>query len=204
MQTSDPDARLMLAFRDGDASALAELYRRWSGPLRRFLRRLVGEGEMADDLTQETFVRVHGARERYSPDARFSTWLFRIGRNLALNELDRMRNRAPHVPAASGERDREEEAGGARPRLELVSGGADVDALADARRARERLQAELASLPERQRTALWLTAAEGQSYAEVAVVLDASEQSVKALVHRARAALVARMADEVADMREAR
>jgi DNA-directed RNA polymerase specialized sigma24 family protein len=45
---------------------------------------------------QETFIRVHGARERYSADARFSTWLFRIGRNLALNELDRAHRRLPH------------------------------------------------------------------------------------------------------------
>ena len=88
MQTSDPDARLMLAFREGDASALAELYRRWAAPVRRFLLRMVGEPAMAEDLTQETFVRVHGARDRYAPEARFSTWLFRIARNLALNELD--------------------------------------------------------------------------------------------------------------------
>jgi len=196
MQTSDPDARLMLAFREGDGEALAQLYRRWAGPLRRFLRHLVGEASMAEDLTQETFVRVHGARGRYSPDARFSTWLFRIGRNLALNELDRLRHRAPHLSTTTDEGTPD------RPTLELVDGGAGSDSLADARRAGRRLERELAALPERQRTALWLTAVEGRSYAEVAAVLEASPQSIKALVHRARAALAARMAEEAEEIRE--
>lgn len=199
MQTSDPDARLMLAFREGDESALAELYRRWAGPVRRFLRRMVGEPSMAEDLTQETFVRVHGARDRYAPEARFSTWLFRIARNLALNELDRARNSAPHWSTSPVD----EDGTSSRPPLELVAGGAAADAHADARRARRRLERELAALPERQRTALWLTAAEGQSHAEVAEVLETTPQSVKALVHRARATLVERMADEVSDLREA-
>jgi len=101
VQSSDPDARLMLAFRDGDAEALAALYGRWSGPLVRFLERLVRERATAEELMQETFVRIHGARDRYKPEARFSTWLFRIGRNLALNMADhgftvRNKNRIPN------------------------------------------------------------------------------------------------------------
>ena len=192
MQNSDPDIRLMLAFRDGDPAALSELYRRWAGPLLRFLERMVRDRATAEELMQESFIRVHGARDRYKPDARFSTWLFRIARNLALNELDRSRNRAPHV---STEVDEGEAA--QRAPLTLVSNQSSVDALVEARRESARMESELAGLPERQRSALWLTAVEGYSHEEVAEVLETTAASVKALVHRARAGLADRMTQEV-------
>lgn len=194
MQTPDPDAQRMLDFRAGDAQAFADLYRRWAGPLQRFLERMVRERATAEELVQESFLRVHDARARYEADARFSTWLFRIARNLALNELDRSRNRALHLSTdASAPGDDE-----ARPSLTLVAGGAGVDELADARRERKRLEGELEALPERQRTALWLAAVEGHSYAEIAEILETSPQSVKALVHRARARLADRMQSDAA------
>jgi len=190
MQISDPDARLMLAFREGDAAALSELYRRWAGPLLRFLTRMVREPGLAEELMQETFIRVHGARDRYVADARFSTWLFRIGRNLALNELDRSRNKSTHVSTDATETDEP-----SQPKLSLVSGGAPVDEVVEARRRAKRVEAELAELPERQRTALWLAAVEGYAYAEIAEVLETTPKSVKALVHRARANLADRMTE---------
>lgn len=188
MQTLDPDVRLMLAFRDGDEEALSVLYRRWAGPVQRFLERMVRERATAEELMQETFVRVHGARDRYEAEARFSTWLFRIARNLALNELDRARNKSAHLSTDGAAHDDDD-----RPALSLVSGGAGVDDLAHARRERRRVEAALEGLPERQRTALWLAAVEGHTYAEIGEVLDASPQSVKALIHRARANLADRM-----------
>jgi len=190
MQIGDPDARLMLAFRDGDATALSELYRRWAGPLLRFLTRMVREQGLAEELMQETFIRVHGARDRYVADARFSTWLFRIGRNLALNELDRARNKSPHLSADAMDEDEP-----SRAKLSLVSGGAPVDEEVDARLRAKRVEVELAALPERQRTALWLAAVEGYAYAEIAEVLETTPKSVKALVHRARANLADRMTE---------
>ena len=190
MQTLDPDVQLMLAFRAGDEEALSALYRRWAGPVQRFLERMVHERATAEELMQETFVRVHGARDRYAADARFSTWLFRIARNLALNELDRARNKAAHLSTDTPARNDDE-----APALMLVSGGAGVDELAHARRERHRVEQALEALPERQRTALWLVAVEGHSYAETAEVLEASPQSVKALIHRARENLADRMAE---------
>ena len=142
---------------------------------------------------QETFIRVHGARDRYVAEARFSTWLFRIGRNLALNELDRARNKSPHVSVAATDSDEP-----SRPTLSLVAGGTPADEAVDARRQAKRVEAELAELPERQRTALWLAAVEGYAYAEIAEVLETTPSSVKALVHRARANLADRMAEGAA------
>ena len=76
MKRDDPDVRLMLAFRAGDDAALSELYRRWAGPLTRYLERMVRDRATAEELLQESFIRVHQARDRYEPEARFSTWLF--------------------------------------------------------------------------------------------------------------------------------
>jgi RNA polymerase sigma-70 factor, ECF subfamily len=176
----DEDVRLMLAFRAGDERAFDALFERWAGRVLRFVERMVGEASVAEDLVQETFVRVWRARERYEPEARFSTWLFTIAGNAARNELRRPARRAPHASL-------DEEREGAS--LELAAEGPGADVLVDARRTGQGLEAALAGLPERQREALWLRAVEGLSYAEVAGALATSEQAVKALIHRARVAL---------------
>jgi len=180
VESMDPDVALMLAFRDGDEAAFDQLFRRWAGPLLRYLERMLGDSAMAEELVQEAFFRVHRARHGYEPRARFSTWLYRIATNLALNELKRPRRQHVH----------EEE-----DRVALRGTGPGVDEEVATRRLGARVESELEKLPERQRMALWLSAAEGHSYAEVASILDTSEKSVKALVHRARVALVSRMGE---------
>jgi RNA polymerase sigma-70 factor (ECF subfamily) len=177
----DEDVRLMLAVRAGDGEAFDALFRRWSAPLLRYLNRMVRDVAAAEELVQEVFLRVHRSRERYSPDARFSTWLYRIATNLALNELRCPRHRALHQSA---------DAEGAEP---IRDEGVAPDEVAHARQLGERVEAELEQLPEKQRAALWLAAVEGLSYAEVAEALDVSEKAVKALVHRARTTLAARL-----------
>ena len=195
MQISDPDVRLMLAFREGDASALSDLYRRWAGPLLRYLERMLHDHATAEELLQEAFIRVHDARSRYSPEARFSTWLFRIGRNLALNELDRAHRRMPHLATETS--DASDDA--RRPALTLVSQGPSALAQVEARRESSRLEIELGRLPERQRSALWLAVVEGYAYDEVAEILGTSNASVKSLVHRARSTLANRMSEQTGE-----
>jgi RNA polymerase sigma-70 factor (ECF subfamily) len=177
---TDPDVRLMLALRAGDAAAFDSLFGRWSGPLLRYAQRMVGDLATAEDLVQEVFLRVYRARERYAPEARFSTWLYRIATNLALNELRRPRRRTPHRSAE------DEEAVLAEP-------AAGADDVAHARRVGRAAAAALEELPETQRAALCLAAVEGLSYAEVAEALEVTESAVKALVHRARSALAQRL-----------
>ena len=184
MKAIDESARLMLAFRAGDDSAFDALFQRWAGPLLRYLERMVSDVGTAEELVQEAFLRVHGARERYSADARFSTWLYRIATNLALNELRRPRRKLRHESTFDAE---------GSP-VDLRDDAPPVDSVVEARRAGASLAVQLEALPERQRMALWLSAVEGFSYAEVARTLDATEKSVKALVHRARSALASRFA----------
>lgn len=175
----DEDVRLMLAFRDGDDRAFDRLFERWAGRVLRFVERMVGEASVAEELVQETFVRVWKARARYEPEARFSTWLFTIAGNAARNELRRPFRRAVHESV-------DEEQGAP---LDLATDAPPADEVVDARRTGQGLEAALQALPERQREALWLRAVEDLSYAEVAEALATSEKSVKALIHRARVTL---------------
>jgi len=180
---ADPDAQLMLAFCAGDGTAFDSLFDRWGQPLLHYLERMVVDSATAEELVQEAFLRVYRAKERYRAEAKFSTWLYRIGTNLALNELRRPRRARPHTST-------DDEASSGGPTLRLVSEMQDADVQLDVRRRANRVENALEGLPERQRSAIWLSAVEGFSYAEVAVALETTEKSVKALVHRARVALV--------------
>ncbi len=181
----------MLAFQAGDESAFDRLFERWSGRLLHFVERMVREPAVAEELVQETFLRVHRARDRYEPKARFSTWLYTIAGNAARNELRRPFRREHHDSADATPDPASESAP-----LQLVSSDPSPDRVAHARRVGDEVDGALAGLPPRQREALWLCAVEGLSYAEIAEVLDTSEKSVKALVHRARVGLVAALDEE--------
>jgi len=89
----DSDLDLMLRVRQGDADSFDELLRRYRTPLVKYFCQLVRDQALAEDLAQEAFLRVYKARHRYRPDARFTTWLYRIATNLALNAIRDGRSR---------------------------------------------------------------------------------------------------------------
>ena len=91
----ETDLDLMLRVRDGDAASFEVLLRRYRLPLVSYFRRMVRDQGLAEDLAQEVFLRVYKSRERYQPDARFTTWLYRIATNLALNAIRDRRMRFP-------------------------------------------------------------------------------------------------------------
>src|SRR5688572_32377576 len=97
MALRDPDIRLMLRVRDDDPAAFGELVQLYQHRLVGIMHHLVGNAEEAEDLAQEVFLRVYRNRKKYSPQAKFSTWLFTIANNLALNAL-RNRSRKPAIP----------------------------------------------------------------------------------------------------------
>src|SRR5258707_3873898 len=81
------DVQLMLDVKAGDEQSFTLLLHRYRSPLINFLYRMVRNREQAEDLAQEVFIRVYRAREDYVPSAKFTTWLFRIATNLALNSV---------------------------------------------------------------------------------------------------------------------
>ncbi len=194
MQHDDPDVQLMLAFRGGDEVAFESLFSRWGRPLLRYLEHIVKDVGVAEELVQESFLRVHRAREDYAPRARFSTWLYRIATNLAFNEMRRPRRRSPHQSFQSTPE------AGAEFENEIASREPGVDDVVAARQQGRRVEAALACLPDRQRMALWLSAVEGMRYGEIAEAMETSESSIKALVHRARVRLVAGLSGEMPAM----
>jgi len=99
----ESDLELMLRVRRGDAESFEELLRRHRVPLVNFFSRMVRERALAEDLAQEAFLRVYKVRERYQPEARFTTWLYRIATNLALNAIRDRRGESKLIEAEGGD-----------------------------------------------------------------------------------------------------
>lgn len=162
----------MLRFRGGDAGAFEVLMRRHRGPTFGFLVRLTGERSRAEDLLQDTWLRVIGAAARWEPQARFRTWLFTVARNLAADEARRAAFRRTDPLDGPG-------AGGV-PRAEtLLADGPAPDRAAESALLRPRLEAALRALPEEQREVFVLREVVGVPFAEIAAITGAPEPTVK-------------------------
>src|SRR5205807_454853 len=173
----------MLQVRDGDAAAFEELVRRYRDRLLTILEHLVGHREQAEDLAQDVFVRVFKARERYTPDAKFSTWLFTIANNVASNALrSRSRRREVGVPEGNGA----DSAPLALDQLAKAASGFMPTRALDKAEQAEMVRHAVAALNERQRMALLLAKFEGMSYQDIAQTMGLSVQAIKSLLSRAR------------------
>ncbi len=173
------DEELMRAVQAGDEAAFALLYRRYERRLLAFLVPYVGDTALAEDLLQETFLRVFRQRSSYEPRAPLRTWLFAIARNLALDQLRRRRTRREPTPP-SGEASQVE----ADPE-KLPNPAPDALGILAGREAATALRAELLELPEEDRAVILLSRLEGLRYWEIAEVLGSTEGAVKVRAHRA-------------------
>jgi len=178
----DPDIRLMLRVREDDAQAFAELVELYHHRLVTVMHHLVGNNEEAEDLAQEVFLRVYRGRKKYHPKAKFSTWLYTIANNLALNVL-RTRQRKPTVPLNV----RDSGPLGPRPAEQLVLDRQDQPHQRMQRRELAAVvQQALETLSERQRIAVVLNKFEDMNYADIAEVMGLTTKAVKSLLSRAR------------------
>jgi RNA polymerase sigma-70 factor, ECF subfamily len=167
------DSEVVRQIRSGDDNAFDELMRRYEHPVVNFVYRILGNVEDADDVAQEVFVRVYQNLDTYRPETKFSTWLFALARNAAIDRV-RWRERHPTESIESG------------PEL-TTSSTSSHDA--ETREVGEQIAAAVAKLPEDQRTALVLAEYHGLSYAEIAGVMHCSEKSVESRLYRAKQTL---------------
>ena len=176
----ESDERLMLRFQKGEVRAFEELVRRHCTPVFSFLLRLTGDRGRAEDLCQETFLRVVRAAEAWEPRALFRTWLYAVARNQAQDEARRRafrRTEPEGDPAATA-------GASADPGPEEAAAGALL---------RPKLEAALASLPEEQREVFLLREHAGLRFPEIAEVTGVPENTVKSRMRYALEALRARL-----------
>jgi len=181
----ESDLELMLRVRDGDAASFEVLLRRHRVPLVSFFRRMLRDEALAEDLAQEVFLRVYKSRERYQPEARFTTWLYRIATNLALNAIRDRKDEVSNTSADDGD------------------GGAVLERFVDpqptveqrlVQHDRQRLiRQAVEALPENQRAAVVLHKYQEVDYRQIAGILGVSESAVKSLLFRAYETLRVRL-----------
>jgi RNA polymerase sigma-70 factor (ECF subfamily) len=184
----DPDRELVERWRQGESEAFAALVRRHQRRVFGLLLRMLGSREEAEDAAQDAFLNLHRHGHRFRSESRFSTFLYRVAVNAALNRRRSLGRRRAHVDAF-GEA--------------YAVGHVGPEATPDPERAlandqlRARLGRELLELPENLRAPVVLYDVEGLSYGEIAEILEVAEGTVKSRIHRARQALRARLGDLV-------
>lgn len=177
---SSTDAEVMLRVKAGDQSAFDYLVQKYRRPMLGFMYRMAHNSAVAEDLAQEVFLRVYRSRENYEASAKFTTWLYRIASNLAVNHARDTRHERPENTVSLDEPDHET--------------GLTMDVPDDSLTAeenivkRERLAAirqKVQDLPERQRIAVIMHKYQQMDYRQIADVLKLSESAIKSLLFRA-------------------
>ncbi len=168
----EDDTKAMLRLKQGDRAAFDELYERFSKRIYNYVLRYLGSEEASEDITQEVFVRMYTSAKTYEPTARFSTWLFTIATNLAINEYHKSRHTEQITEAL------------------LPDDALPTDERAVLGELEEKFLKVVHQLPENQRTAILLRSYEGMDYREIADVLKVSEKAVKSLLSRGRERLI--------------
>lgn len=184
------DDELMERFQKGDEDAFTLLVRRHEKPLINFIAQFIGDRDSAEDLAQETFIRIFQAAPRYKPGrAQFNTWMYHIASNLCKNELRNRARRERHwVDNTVKDSDAEDaEAGGESL---IANAPADAtyqpDVVLARKELRDALRKAIAALPEQYREPLVLRDIQGLSYEEISKVLGIRAGTTKSRINRAR------------------
>jgi len=174
------DAEIMLRAKAGDQSAFDYLVQKYRRPMLSFMYRMARNTAAAEDLAQEVFLRVYRSRESYEASAKFTTWLYRIATNLAVNHARDTRHERPEVTVSLDEQD--EESG---TTLELPDGNLTAEQVMVRRERMLAIRSKVEALPEQQRLAVIMHKYQQMDYKQIAEVLKKSESATKSLLFRA-------------------
>lgn len=178
-----PDADVVALAQRGREAAFRELVRRYERPVFSLIFRMVRDSATAEDLAQDTFIKVLNHIDRYRPEFKLSSWLFKIANNVAIDHLRRRQvdtvsmSGSPHASTAS-----EIEA----TSFDLVSPGESALDEIEAKELGSSIEKAIARLRPEYRSCILLRHVEGRSYEEIAATLDLPLGTVKTYIHRAR------------------
>src|SRR5271170_1706463 len=176
----DYDAELMLRVKGGDDASFGVLLEKHRNPVIHFLYRMVQNQAVAEELAQEVFLRVYRSRASYEATAKFTTWLFRIATNLAVNHARDTRHERPEVTVSLDEPD--EETG---TTLDVADGTVSAEEVLVRRERMLAIRGKVEALPERQKLAVIMHKYQQMDYKQIADVLKLSESATKSLLFRA-------------------
>ena len=177
------DQEVVLQARAGREAAYRELIRRYERPVFALLFRMVRDRELAEDLAQETFIKALNAIESYRPEFKFSSWIFKIGNNAA---IDHLRRRELDTLSLDGSPHAETPEAMQATALQI---GARQESPLDTVEAKElggAIEAAIGRLRPEYRSCILLRHVEGRAYEEIAEILDLPLGTVKTYIHRAR------------------
>ncbi len=174
------DAQVMVRVAAGDDSAFDYLVQKYRRPIISFMYRMTHNAATAEELAQEVFLRVYRSRASYSPDAKFTTWLYRIATNLSVNHARDTKYERPENQVSIDEPD--EDTG---LTVDVVDGSLNAEQNILRRERLAAIKQHVTALPERQRLAVMMHKYQGMDYRQIAEVLKLSESATKSLLFRA-------------------
>jgi RNA polymerase sigma-70 factor (ECF subfamily) len=178
-----PDADVVLLAQQGREAAYRELIRRYERPVFSLVFRMVRDRETSEDLSQETFIKVLNHIERYRPEFKFSSWLFKIANNVA---IDYLRKRQLDTISMDGSPGAATAAEVQATSFDVVEGGESALDELEAKELGSAIERAIARLRPEYRSCIMLRHVEGRSYEEIAATLDLPLGTVKTYIHRAR------------------
>jgi len=187
-RTVDPDAELMLEFVQGNLLAFEQILKKYKSSVMNIAYHFIQDRAEAEDIAQEVFLKVHNSANRYSPSAKFSSWLYKITTNTCLNKLRSKK----YLQIVSLNKSMQSAKNGIN--IEIPDTSSRYSEESEKNELCRLLKKAIDSLPVNQRMATILQKYEELSYREIAEIMECSTSAVDSLLHRAKQNLKRKLA----------